>query len=175
MSTAPTLIFAIGNESRGDDALGPVLLREINLMLNDNNLSDLFDLIEDYQLQIEHAMDMKDRKRVLFVDAGMDTKAPFSFHRASNRNEPVLYSHALAPEALLSVYQQFYGEMPPDAYILCIRGYGFELGAPPSSEARENLSQSLQFFQKLMLPTCNWEALTDGFDSYPDVVPVAAL
>lgn len=156
---APVLIIAIGNESRGDDALGPLLLRQLDAQLNsaeerrEQGFIEQFELIEEFQLQIEHAMDMKDRKLVLFIDAGMDTPAPFSFYRARLSDEPTLYSHALAPEALLKVYTDFYGEASPDAFVLCIRGDHFELGEPPSSEASSNLRAALTFSGTLMLET----------------------
>ncbi len=177
---APVLIFAIGNESRGDDALGPLVLRELDAWLNSGEgkcpqgvgravpvasattatlrekgevFVEQFELIEDYQLQIEHAMDMKDRKLVLFIDAGMDTPTPFSFYRAKASNEPTLYSHALAPESLLKVYAQFYGQASPDAFVLCIRGEKFELGEPPSPDACANLLSALTFAMLLMLET----------------------
>lgn len=153
--TPPVLIFAVGNESRGDDALGPMLLRELALWLNANNLSEQFELIEDFQLQIEHSMDMKDRKWVLFIDAGMDTPAPFSFYPVQTNELPVLYSHALTPEALLRVYAQFYGEASPDAFILCIRGHSFELGEPPSPEGNANLALALQFARSHLLDAAN--------------------
>lgn len=156
---APILIFAIGNESRGDDALGPLLLRELDDWLNSGEARrekgegfvEQFELIEDFQLQIEHAMDMKDRKLVLFIDAGMDTPAPFSFYRAKPNDEPVLYSHALAPEALLKVYAQFYQETSPDAYVLCIRGELFELGEAPTPDACAHLASALHFAKQRLL------------------------
>ena len=158
--TAPVLIFAIGNESRGDDALGPLLLRDIdNYLKNLDNYYD-FELLEDFQLQIEHAMDMKDRQRVLFIDAGMDTPAPFSFYRAKATGEPVLYSHALAPQALLDVYTQVYGESPPDAYILCIKGESFELGESPTPTALNHQTLALDFVKQL-LDAVSWDDLIE--------------
>ena len=82
VQVAPILVFAVGNESRGDDALGPLLLRELQAWLTETGLADDFELLEEFQLQVEHAMDMKDRRLVLFIDAGLDTPAPYSFYRA---------------------------------------------------------------------------------------------
>ena len=147
---APVLVFAVGNESRGDDALGVLLLRELDAWLTSISASDQFELLEDFQLQIEHAMDMKERRLVLFIDAGMDTAAPFTFYRAQSNEEPVLYSHALAPEALLKVYAQFYRETPPDVFILCIRGESFELGEGLSSQAEANLAGAFEFSKTLL-------------------------
>jgi hydrogenase maturation protease len=156
---APVLIFAIGNESRGDDALGPLLLRDLSSCLIASGHADGLELLEDFQLQIEHAIDMKDRKLVLFIDAGMDTPSPFTFYRVKANNEPVLYSHALTPEALLNVYAQLYQETPPEAFILCIRGESFELGDAPSSQAKENLASALTFIRQLMPgpEAMNWQ------------------
>jgi hypothetical protein len=109
-----------------------------------------FELIEDFQLQIEHAMDMKDRQLVLFIDAGMNTPSPFAFYRAMINDEQVLYSHSLSPEALIKVYTQFYNEAPPLAYVLCISGASFELGEPLSTSADANLTAAFEFARGLM-------------------------
>jgi hypothetical protein len=107
-------------------------------------------LLEDFQLQVEHAMDMQGRRLVLFVDAGMDTPAPFSFTRLQANETPVLYSHALEPAALMNVYRQFYGTSPPDAFVLCICGERFELGEGLSPEAVGRRAQALDFGKKLL-------------------------
>ncbi|MDP2805647.1 MAG: hydrogenase maturation protease [Gallionellaceae bacterium] len=162
--TPPVLIFAIGNESRGDDALGPLLLRKLDMWLQEqgeienstlalplNGGGDVFELLEEFQLQVENAMDMKGRRLVLFIDAGIETELPFSFYRAQAKDAPVLYSHALEPESLLKVYEQFYQEPPPAVFILCIRGEAFELGESLSPEATERLEQAFEFCKKRLL------------------------
>lgn len=169
---APVLIFAVGNESRGDDALGLLLLRELGSWLKPDCASDQFELLEDFQLQIENAMDMKGRRLVLFVDAGIDTQSPFSFYRGKMNNEPILYSHALVPEALLKVYEQFYNEAPPDMFILCIRGEHFELGEDISKAAADNLADALRFGKMLLtepkfqvwIGLCNQKTLEHSID-----------
>ena len=60
----PNLIFTWGNPSRGDDALGPAMYD----LLQNEDISGV-DLLTDFQLQIEHAIDLEGRERVLFVDA----------------------------------------------------------------------------------------------------------
>lgn len=161
---APILIFGIGNESRGDDALGPLLLRDLDAWLALQGTAEQFELLEEFQLQIEHAMDMKGRRIVLFIDAGMDNPesddhAPFTFYRAKAELAPVLYSHALSPQALLKIYQQFYHEAQKDVFILCIRGEQFELGEPLSLQATANLAAALRFSRKLLVEpnAVSWE------------------
>ena len=167
---AATLIIAIGNESRGDDALGPLLLRKLDSWLRQSGKEEAFieqvELIEEFQLQIEHAMDMKDRQRVLFIDAGMDTPCPFHFYRLQAADQAVLYSHALTPAALLKVYTQFYQEPPPAAFVLCLKGETFTLGEPLSAHACVNLAKALVFAKQQLLAsaTTDWACTSANED-----------
>lgn len=157
---APILIFAVGNMSRGDDALAPTLLRRLEAWLHSEGRSSEFELIEDFQLQIEHATDMTGRKMILFIDAGQDTPDPFAFYRVTASNSPALYSHALAPGTLLDVYLQIYHETPPPAFVLCIRSEQFELGSALSAEAENRLEAAMEFALGLLKNTeiSWWEA-----------------
>ncbi|MBK7846051.1 MAG: hypothetical protein IPJ73_00935 [Zoogloea sp.] len=65
------VIFAVGNPSRGDDALGPLLMAE----LETQSLPGVT-LVTDFQLQIEHALDLDGHDLALFIDAGTGTPAP---------------------------------------------------------------------------------------------------
>ncbi|MGZ8196374.1 MAG: hydrogenase maturation protease, partial [Methylosarcina sp.] len=65
--TKPVLLFAYGNPSRGDDALGPLLLEFVEAHCD---LAEI-DLLTDFQLQIEHILDMENRALVLFADASV--------------------------------------------------------------------------------------------------------
>ncbi len=132
---APILIFAIGNESRGDDALAPLLLRS----LAGAGLGARVEALEDYQLQIEHVTDLAGRGRVLFIDADASCDPPFHYSGISAAHDNSYTSHAMTPFALLHAYRQVYGEDAPPAFLLRIRGYDFELGAPLSGQATANL------------------------------------
>jgi len=134
---APLLVFAIGNESRGDDALAPLLLRELR-----NQDFPQAEFIEDFQLQIEHVTDLAGRNAVLFVDADMSCDAPFRLESITAAHDNSYTSHAMTPYSLLHAYRQFYGKDAPPCYLLRIRGYGFELGDELSEEAANNLQQA---------------------------------
>jgi len=58
VSVVPVVVFACGNPSRGDDALGPLLLDQLQIWLDEEGLADGFELISDFQWQIEHALDL---------------------------------------------------------------------------------------------------------------------
>lgn len=135
--TTPLLILAIGNESRGDDALAPLLIRQIQT----GDHQDV-ELIEDFQLQVEHVTDLVGRTAVLFIDADMSCAPPFHFSGIVAAQDNSYTSHAMTPFALLHTYKQVYGNDAPPCFLLRVRGYGFELGDGLSAEATANLDQA---------------------------------
>ena len=145
MGPQPILLLAIGNESRGDDALGPLLARRFGDWLDSVGMHARVEVIEDFQLQIEHTMDLMGRELVLFIDAGMDTPAPFSFYGARARRRAGHTTHAVAPETLLGIYQEVHDAAPPPAFVLCVAGVSFELGEPLSADAERNCEEAVSF------------------------------
>lgn len=139
---APVLVFAVGNESRGDDALGPLLLRRIQ-----DGASDSVECLEDFQLQVEHAADLLGRRQVVFVDADVSCEPPFHFSELQAAHDHSYSSHAQSPSALLHTFEQVYEAPLPQCYVLGIRGYGFELGEDLSPEAADNLQQAAAFLR----------------------------
>ncbi len=130
----PILILAVGNPSRGDDAIGPVLAARLEAL----GLPDV-EVITDFQLAPEHAMDLVGRARVIFVDAGKDTPDPYELRRVEARDDFTYTSHAMSPEAVLATYVRVTGAAPPEAWVLCVRGESFELGEALSEAAAERL------------------------------------
>jgi hydrogenase maturation protease len=136
----PSLVFGWGNLSRGDDALGPLFIEQLREAWSSDSGVEC---LEDYQLQIEHALDLVGRQRVLFVDASLTCPAPFEVTQVRAVQDASFTTHAMSPQALLQVYQQLRGEAPPPCTLLAIRGESFELGEPPSVEALANLAAAL--------------------------------
>jgi hydrogenase maturation protease len=147
--TAPVVVFAVGNPSRGDDAIGPECYARLEQWLANEGLADRFELIEDFQLQIEHALDLQGRQLALFIDAGASTPGPFTFQRTAPATGAAFTTHELSPEAVLQVYQQTEGEAPPPAFVLCIRGETFELGEPLSEAASHHLDAAFGLLAEL--------------------------
>ena len=77
------VVFAVGNPSRGDDALGPLLMD----WLAEQARPDV-QLVSDFQLQIEHALDLEGHSLALFIDAGTGTPAPFEFRETGPAATP---------------------------------------------------------------------------------------
>ena len=140
--TPPVLVLAWGNLSRGDDALGPLCLAALQNTLS-QGLRDQIEFLEDYQLQVEHVLDLMGRASVLFIDASLDCQAPFEVTSLVARRDTSYTSHALSPQALLQAFVDVQGDTPPPATLLAIRGEVFELGAPLSPGAQHNLCAAL--------------------------------
>ena len=143
-STHPDLVFTWGNPSRGDDALGPTIYE---LLLQEN--LEAVDLLTDFQLQIEHAIDLEERDRILFVDASITASAPFELARLQPEEDASYTTHAMSPQALLAVYLHINKCPPPPAWLLSIRGYEFGLGLPLTAAADSNSQAAFQYIKQL--------------------------
>lgn len=139
---APLLVFGWGNLSRGDDALGPMFVEQLRAV---HGHSGHVEFLEDYQLQVEHALDLVGRQRVLFVDASLNCPAPFEITPLEATQDASFTTHAMSPQALMHVFQTLQGEEPPPCTLLAIRGERFELGEPAGAAALAHLEAALQW------------------------------
>lgn len=138
---APLLVFGWGNPSRGDDALGPLLVEQLARWARQP--SGRMECLTDFQLQVEHALDLVGRERVLFVDAALGLQTPFEVRTVMPATVTGFTTHALAPEALLQVYRDLERKEPPPCTLLAIRAQRFELGEAPGEQALADLAQAL--------------------------------
>lgn len=154
---APMVVIAIGNPSRGDDAIGPVLLARLEHWLAQAPeaaaLQGQIELIEDFQLQLEHAIDIQERERILIIDAAVNQEEACRCYRAQAETNHSTTSHALSPEALLAVWAQINSEAPPPVDVLAVRGVDFALGADMSAAAQANLEEAWVVVQAWCLRT----------------------
>jgi hydrogenase maturation protease len=137
----PLLVLAWGNPSRGDDALGPLLAERVQAYAARHLPPGRVEVLTDFQLHIEHALDLCGRQRVLLADAECGLAQPFAVRPLQPARGAALGSHALAPAALLQVCGDLYGQAPP-ATLLGIRARQFQLGAPPSAQALADLASA---------------------------------
>lgn len=150
-SIPPILIFGYGNPSRGDDALAPLMLERISPYAD---LDTELELLTDFQLQVEHSLDMMGRELILFIDASVSCTAPFEFLQLDSANRqsttPGYTTHTLTPAELIEAYSSVHHCEPPPSFLLTIRGEQFELGAALSDPASDNLQQGLQWLEYLL-------------------------
>jgi hydrogenase maturation protease len=139
-----TVVFGVGNAARGDDALGPLLLARI---------AEAFPAVTalaEFQLQIEHALDLEGAGLVLFVDADAALEGLFAFREIGPGVERAPFTHALRPEAVLEVFERIEGRAPPPSFVLALRGERFGLGEPLSPGGRAALDAAWAFLAPLL-------------------------
>lgn len=145
MSPAPRLALAVGNPARGDDGAGPWLAERLRALA----LPGL-EVLEDYQLQVEHALDLAGREAVLFIDAAHPGAWPAADPERGLALWPLqpaqalpALSHALTPAGVLHVAQRL-GQPLPRCWMLAVQGECFGLGEGFSAAMRARLPQALE-------------------------------
>jgi hydrogenase maturation protease len=168
--TEPLLVLGWGNPSRGDDALGPLFIERLQAMVGPDAFkperrAERTDgggtprvtparvaWLTDFQLQVEHALDLVGRERVLFVDAGSRCAAPFEVSAVLPARDASFTTHAMTPAAVLQVLRDIGQGEPPPCSLLLIRGEQFELGAPLSDAASAHLEAALAWAMDWLQP-----------------------
>lgn len=144
-TVTPILVLGWGNPSRGDDALGPEFIARASALPVPPG-TPAVEWLNDFQLQVEHALDLAGRSRVLFVDACVACAAPFEVSALHSASAHQLTSHAMAPQAVMQVFERICGQAPPPCTLLAIRARQFELGMPIGTDALAHLAQALAWF-----------------------------
>lgn len=164
--TAPLLIFAYGNPSRGDDALGPQLHDLLAESRAQHPEWPEFELVTDFQLQVEHSVDLEGRDLALFIDASVSCPSPFLLSPLQPAQDVRHTTHEMSPEAVLHVFEQVYQRPAPASFLLSVRGESFELGEPLSRAAIENRDAALA----LLVQLCSQPNVT-SWKSVATVIP----
>jgi hydrogenase maturation protease len=152
------VVLGWGNVTRSDDALGPLLLRRVRRARLQH-----VTIVEDFQLQPEHAFDLGGHDLALFVDAGFGMPEPFAFFETAPRASMAFSSHKMAPEAVLDIHERVLGETPPPAFILSVAGEDFSVGDTLSAAAAQRLELASNFLmQRLHFPSLeSWRAAAE--------------
>lgn len=146
---AKGLILTYGNPSRGDDALGTVMFDMLEKHKLETGGLEHTDILTDFQLQIEHAIDLKDRPYVIFVDASVSCAEPFEFQPLQAEKDDSFTTHAMSPASVLAVYQQINQCDSPPSYLIAIRAYEFGLGKSMSKQAKANLQEAYRYIVEM--------------------------
>jgi hydrogenase maturation protease len=131
------LVLGYGNPGRQDDGLGPAAAAQIESVGWPNLTA-----FDNYQLNIEDAMEVAAHDIVWFVDAAKTGPSPYAVRNVSPAATIEFTSHLLRPEAILAIASQYYGASP-QAFVLAIRGYEFEFIEALTPGAGENLRAAL--------------------------------
>jgi hydrogenase maturation protease len=160
--TSGLLVFGWGNLSRGDDALGPLFVQRLRGRTDGRTPGVRVEFLEDYQLQVEHALDLVGRDGVLFVDASRTCAEPFAVRALRPARDASFTTHAISPESVMQVYWELYQLPPPPCTLLAIRASRFDLGQPPGAAALENLDLAVQWGQSWISAQATCAAADSG-------------
>lgn len=168
---APVVVISIGNPSRGDDAIGAVLHEWLDGLLIRKGWTARVELLEDFQLQLEHAIDLRERALALVIDAGDHTPAPLQLYREVPTTAVAHTSHALSPGAVLQVFGLIEKADPPPTFVLCVRGEAFGLGDPMGAAATAHVEVAKMVLEQLLAnpEVSAWTRLAETFTPPRDV------
>ncbi|MBK8698791.1 MAG: hydrogenase maturation protease [Saprospiraceae bacterium] len=141
------LLLGIGNISRGDDGLGWLFAKEIE---KDHAL--FIEVQKEFQLMIEHALQITDYDAVIIVDASENKfEHGFQFRKlpVPEASNTAFTSHVQTPENVLFLAAELY-EHVPDVYVMEIHGEDWELGHGLSKSSTLYLQNALVFFKSLL-------------------------
>ncbi len=137
------LVIGYGNPGRQDDGLGPALIEKLEI-----NKPDFMELESNYQLTVEDAFTVAQFGTVVFVDATLDGREPYSFDHLNPGTDGSVTSHAISPQTVLSLACTLF-QAETKAYLLGIRGYEFDqFEEQLSPKAAGNLEHSYDFLIK---------------------------
>lgn len=130
------LILGYGNPGRQDDGLGPAVAAGIDRLGWPNVTA-----YDNYQLNIEDALEVAAHEIVWFVDAA---KAGPAYEVQDLAPSPTIEftSHLVRPAVILAIARDYYGRRP-QAFLLAVRGYQFEFVEELTPDATDNLSAAL--------------------------------
>lgn len=132
------LILGYGNPGRQDDGLGPAAAARLGALGWPNITA-----YDNYQLNIEDAMDVAEHDVVWFVDAARTGPSPFFIETLAPAATLEFTSHLVRPEAILAMAHQYY-DAKPRAFLIGIRGYGFECIEALTPGATANLDLAVE-------------------------------
>ncbi len=141
---ASCLIYGIGNVGRQDDGLGWAFLD----WLEAEKLCPEAELNWHYQLQLEDADLIREKKRVLFVDASKNPALDcFQIEKVTAEMDSSFTSHALSISSVMAVCQTCFYQAP-EVHLLTIRGYQWALQQGLSPRAQINLELTTDWFRR---------------------------
>lgn len=139
-----SLIVAIGNDGRQDDGLGWALMD----WLESNEICPKTELVRRYQLLLDDADLIKDKSRVLFVDA---TKAAdvsdIGLETVHPRMDDSFTSHAVSIPTIMATCERCFNTVP-QVHLLTIKGYKWELKFGLTENASKNLQKAKNFLSQ---------------------------
>jgi len=145
-----TLIYGFGNPGRQDDALGVVLSDKIEYWAATQNY-DWIAVDSNYQLNIEDAATIAEYDRIIFADASKEEEIDSFLLDELHPSAQVEFTmHAVSPAFILHLCESIY-EKHPEAWLLHIKGYEWELQEGLTQQAQINLGNAIEGLKKMII------------------------
>ena len=135
------LVVGIGNRSRGDDAVGPVVAERVAAL----GVPGVEVVVHDEPLAlVEH---LTDHDEVVVVDAGAPRGEPGRVHVVHvgdsplRGDSPVLGSHGLGVAEAVELARVL-DRLPRRLTIVGLEGVSFDVGAPLSEQVRNRVDEA---------------------------------
>lgn len=142
------LVYGYGNPGRQDDGLGIVMAEKIQNWIEEHQLTCMT-TDSNYQLNIEDAEKISEWEVVVFVDATKDESVhEFTFRKVEPSDAKVEFTmHAVSPSYVQHLSGKLFNKQP-EAYVLAIRGFEWELKEGLTANANLNLEQAFQYLTR---------------------------
>lgn len=164
------LLIGIGNSGRGDDGLGWAFLDRIRALYPDGIVTSpdgndpvIIEMEYRYQLQVEDAELICRYRNVVFIDATEEAhEEGFAIRECESSGTYHFSSHIQGPESILYLSDVLFGRNP-DALIVSISGYEWDLGSKMGGRAAENLEKAFNTFNdRHLIPAKSLEQINTG-------------
>ena len=142
------VIIGYGNELRGDDGVGLLVIDELAKTFSARPDTKL---IRRHQLDIADAEEISECRAVIFIDAHVSEERENVELSKLDLVEGATFvvTHISLPEELMSATQAIYDSAPP-AYVCAVRGYDFEFGTTVTDIARKLVTQAARDIVELV-------------------------
>ncbi|HCG98574.1 MAG: hypothetical protein A2074_08465 [Candidatus Aquicultor primus] len=142
------VIIGYGNQLRGDDGVGLLVLDELSHTFAGR--PDIC-LIRRQQLDIADTEEISECRAVIFVDAHIsEERGDVEINKIDLvEGATFVVTHISLPEELMSATQAIYDSAPP-AYVCAVRGYDFAFGTTVTENARKLVAQAARDIVELV-------------------------
>ena len=150
------LVIGYGNTLRSDDGVGPRVAEAIEAL----QLPGVHTMVCQ-QLWPEYAEPISQARRVIFVDAAVDTPAEVQFRKLTPNDSVQLMAHAADPRTMLAFSRDVFGHAP-EAWWLTIGGVEFGFGESFSTQTEAGFHEAFCMIKSLAENNCqvadlNWK------------------
>ncbi|MBN1186705.1 MAG: hydrogenase maturation protease [Bacteroidales bacterium] len=141
-------VYGYGNPGRQDDGLGVRCTELLEEWVKEKSLNNVrFD--SNYQLNIEDAAEISNSDIVIFIDASMEEIKDFYISKLDMSAKMDFTMHSVSPGFVLHLCNEIY-DRKPEAYLVHIKGYEWELKEGITEKAEKNLLYAFELLKNMV-------------------------